>query len=312
MSEEEKQLKTSVDDGTVDIEVGEGFEGQDVEIDDVSESPEEKTVTAKEDSEKDAEHEEYSQSVKKRIDRLTKKMREAERQREEALKYAQGVQSEAQQIKAKLNAVDQGYLTEYGGRITAETAAAQEAFKRAIAVGDPDATLEAQKKLTELQFASSKLEEAKRVQARRAPQQENQQQQQYQQPQQPQQQQYQQPQQEAPKPDPRAEEWAEKNDWFGNDNTMTFAAYGIHKQLVDEAFDPTGDDYYDELDKRIRAEFPHKFSDTGTKRRTAQTVAGVSRTSSSNGRRQIKLTPSQVAIAKKLGVPLEEYAKYVK
>jgi len=306
MSDEEKQSKTSVDDGTVDIEVGEGYEEQEVEVDDVSDSPEEKTVTAQED-----EHEEYSQSVKKRIDRLTKKMREAERQREEALKYAQGVQSEAEKIKAKLNAVDQGYLTEYGGRITAEMASAQEAFKRAIAVGDPEATLEAQKKLTELQFASSKLEEAKRMQARRAPQQESEQQYQpqtQQQPQQPQQQ-YQQP---ATRPDPRAEEWAEKNDWFGNDNTMTFAAYGIHKQLVDEAFDPTSDDYYDELDKRIRAEFPHKFSDTGSKRRTAQTVAGVSRTSSSNGRRQIKLTPSQVAIAKKLGVPLEEYAKYVK
>jgi hypothetical protein len=296
MSEEKK---TSVDDGTVDIEVGEGFEGQEVEIDDVSDQPEEKAFSESED-----EHEEYSQSVKKRIDRLTKKMREAERQKEEAIKYAQGVQSEAESIKAKLNAVDQGYLNEYGGRLTAETHTAQEAFKRAIAVGDPDATLEAQKKLTELQFASNKLEEAKRVQSRRKPPEQAQQQ-----PQAQQQQQYQQP---ATRPDPRAEEWAEKNEWFGNDNTMTFAAYGIHKQLVDEAFDPTSDDYYDELDKRIRGEFPHKFSDTGAKRRTAQTVAGVSRTSSSNGRKKVKLTPSQVAIAKKLNVPLEEYAKYVK
>jgi hypothetical protein len=295
MSEEKK---TSVDDGTVDIEVGEGFEGQEVEIDDVSDQPEEKAFSESED-----EHEEYSQSVKKRIDRLTKKMREAERQKEEAIKYAQGVQSEAESIKAKLNAVDQGYLNEYGGRLTAETHTAQEAFKRAIAVGDPDATLEAQKKLTELQFASNKLEEAKRVQSRRKPPEQAQQQPQAQQ------QQYQQP---ATRPDPRAEEWAEKNEWFGNDNTMTFAAYGIHKQLVDEAFDPTSDDYYDELDKRIRGEFPHKFSDTGAKRRTAQTVAGVSRTSSSNGRKKVKLTPSQVAIAKKLNVPLEEYAKYVK
>ena len=295
MSEERK---TSVDDGTVDIEVGEGFEGQEVEIDDVSDQTKEKAFSESED-----EHEEYSQSVKKRIDRLTKKMREAERQKEEAIKYAQGVQSEAESIKAKLNAVDQGYLNEYGGRLTAETHTAQEAFKRAIAVGDPDATLEAQKKLTELQFASNKLEEAKRVQSRRKPPEQAQQQ-----PQQ-QQQQYQQP---ATRPDPRAEEWAEKNEWFGNDNTMTFAAYGIHKQLVDEAFDPTSDDYYDELDKRIRGEFPHKFSDTGAKRRTAQTVAGVSRTSSSNGRKKVKLTPSQVAIAKKLNVPLEEYAKYVK
>jgi hypothetical protein len=294
MSEEKK---TSVDDGTVDIEVGEGFEGQEVEIDDVSDQTEEKAFSESED-----EHEEYSQSVKKRIDRLTKKMREAERQKEEAIKYAQGVQSEAESIKAKLNAVDQGYLNEYGGRLTAETHTAQEAFKRAIAVGDPDATLEAQKKLTELQFASNKLEEAKRVQSRRKPPEQAQQQPQAQQ-------QYQQP---ATRPDPRAEEWAEKNEWFGNDNTMTFAAYGIHKQLVDEAFDPTSDDYYDELDKRIRGEFPHKFSDTGAKRRTAQTVAGVSRTSSSNGRKKVKLTPSQVAIAKKLNVPLEEYAKYVK
>ena len=296
MSEEKK---TSVDDGTVDIEVGEGFEGQEVEIDDVSDQTKEKAFSESED-----EHEEYSQSVKKRIDRLTKKMREAERQKEEAIKYAQGVQTEADNIKAKLNAVDQGYLNEYGGRLTAETHTAQEAFKRAIAVGDPDATLEAQKKLTELQFASNKLEEAKRVQSRRKPPEQAQQQ-----PQQQQQQQYQQP---ATRPDPRAEEWAEKNEWFGNDNTMTFAAYGIHKQLVDEAFDPTSDDYYDELDKRIRGEFPHKFSDTGAKRRTAQTVAGVSRTSSSNGRKKVKLTPSQVAIAKKLNVPLEEYAKYVK
>ena len=294
MSEERK---TSVDDGTVDIEVGEGFEGQEVEIDDVSDQTEEKAFSESED-----EHEEYSQSVKKRIDRLTKKMREAERQKEEAIKYAQGVQSEAESIKAKLNAVDQGYLNEYGGRLTAETHTAQEAFKRAIAVGDPDATLEAQKKLTELQFASNKLEEAKRVQSRRKPPEQAQQQPQAQQ-------QYQQP---ATRPDPRAEEWAEKNEWFGNDNTMTFAAYGIHKQLVDEAFDPTSDDYYDELDKRIRGEFPHKFSDTGAKRRTAQTVAGVSRTSSSNGRKKVKLTPSQVAIAKKLNVPLEEYSKYVK
>lgn len=309
MSEEKK---TSVDDGTVDIEVGEGFEGQEVEIDDVSDKPEEKAFSESED-----EHEEYSQSVKKRIDRLTKKMREAERQREEALKYAQGVQSEAEQVKAKLKAVDNGYLNEYGGRISAEKATAQEAFKRAISVGDPEATLEAQNKLTSLQFAESKLEEARRAQSRQQPQEQPQQQQQQQQQyQQPQEQQYQQPQQQQPQPapraDPRAEKWAEKNEWFGDDNTMTFAAYGIHKQLVDEAFDPTSDDYYDELDKRIRGEFPHKFSDTGAKRRTAQTVAGVSRTSSSNGRKQVKLTPSQVAIAKKLGVPLEEYAKYVK
>ena len=291
---EETKKETSVDDGTVDIELGEDTEAQSVEID-VVETPE------------SGEHEEYSQGVKKRIDRLTKKMREAERQREEALLYAKNVKIESDQVKAKLNTVDQGYLNEYGGRITAESTAAKEAFKRAIAVGDPEGTLAAQTKLNELHYAETKLNEAKRAQTLNVQRQEQERQQ-------PQPQQPQQAPQEAPaKADPRAEKWAGTNEWFGNDNTMTFAAYGIHKQLVDEAFDPTGDDYYDELDKRIREEFPHKFSDTGTKRRTAQTVVGVSRSNSSQkGRRQVKLSPSQVAIATKLGVPLEEYAKYVK
>jgi|TARA_R110001592_G_scaffold119974_2_gene323685 DNA segregation ATPase FtsK/SpoIIIE-like protein len=294
---EEKKKETSVDDGTVDIELGEDTEAQSVEID-VVETPE---------TEESGEHEEYSQGVKKRIDRLTKKMREAERQREEALLYAKNVKTESDQVKAKLNTVDQGYLNEYGGRITAESTAAKEAFKRAIAVGDPEGTLAAQTKLNELHYAETKLNEAKRAQTLNVQRQEQEQQQ-------PQAQQPQQAPQEAPaKADPRAEKWAGTNEWFGNDNTMTFAAYGIHKQLVDEAFDPTGDDYYDELDKRIREEFPHKFSDTGTKRRNAQTVVGVSRSNSSQkGRRQVKLSPSQVAIATKLGVPLEEYAKYVK
>ena len=293
---EETKKETSVDDGTVDIELGEDTEAQSVEID-VVETPE---------TEESGEHEEYSQGVKKRIDRLTKKMREAERQREEALLYAKNVKIESDQVKAKLNTVDQGYLNEYGGRITAESTAAKEAFKRAIAVGDPEGTLAAQTKLNELHYAETKLNEAKRAQTLNVQRQEQERQQPQQQPQQA-------PQEAPAKADPRAEKWAGTNEWFGNDNTMTFAAYGIHKQLVDEAFDPTGDDYYDELDKRIREEFPHKFSDTGTKRRNAQTVVGVSRSNSSQkGRRQVKLSPSQVAIATKLGVPLEEYAKYVK
>jgi len=302
---EEKKKETSVDDGTVDIELGEDTEAQSVEID-VVETPE---TPETEESAESGEHEEYSQGVKKRIDRLTKKMREAERQREEALLYAKNVKIESDQVKAKLNTVDQGYLNEYGGRITAESTAAKEAFKRAIAVGDPEGTLAAQTKLNELHYAETKLNEAKRAQTLNVQRQEQEQEQQQPQAQQPQQA----PQEAPPKADPRAEKWAGTNEWFGNDNTMTFAAYGIHKQLVDEAFDPTGDDYYDELDKRIREEFPHKFSDTGTKRRNAQTVVGVSRSNSSQkGRRQVKLSPSQVAIATKLGVPLEEYAKYVK
>tara|TARA_R100001460_G_scaffold41521_10_gene77297 strand:+ start:8144 stop:9079 length:936 start_codon:yes stop_codon:yes gene_type:complete len=311
MAEENEAKAHKPDDGTVDIELGENEEAVEVEVE-VAETTSEESEDQSED---DDEHQKYTAGVQKRIDRLTKKMREAERQREEAVTYAQSVQTESDQLKAKLKQVDAGYLNEYGGRITAELAQAQDDYKRAIATGDPDKALEAQQKLTNLQVASSKLEDAKRAQQARAARQE--QAPQAQQQQQPQQAPQQQPQQAPQRPDPKAEEWADKNEWFGKDRTMTFAAYGIHQELIeDEGFDPQTNEYYDELDKRIKQEFPHKFSnnsDNETSRKPAQNVAGVSRTNSSTGRsKKRKLTPSQVAIAKRLGVPLEEYAKYVK
>lgn len=304
MSEEEKQNKVEIDDGTVDIEVGEGFEGQDVEIDDVSDSSEEKSFAAKEDSD---EHEEYSQSVKKRIDRLTKKMREAERQREEALKYAQSVQSETETLRQRVQALDQGYMTEYGSRLTMEQQQVEAELKRAVEMGDSDATVAAQRKLTQLAVASDRYETTKQAQERALRERQ-------QRAQQPQPQQFEQRAQPAVRaPDPKAEDWASKNEWFGSDEAMTFAAFGVHKRLVeDEGFDPTSDEYYSELDNRIRKEFPHKFKDS-TGKRPVQNVAGSARGSTGRtGRKQVKLTPSQVAIAKKLNVPLEEYAKYVK
>jgi len=247
------------------------------------------------------EHEEYSASVKKRIDRLTKKMREAERQREEALRYAQGVQSEAEQIRQRMQQLDQGYMNEYGGRLTLEQQQAEAELRRAVEMGDAEATVSAQRKITNLAIAANQYESVRNQQLLQA---QYASQQQYV----PQPQAQQAPQQQ--RPDPKAEQWAEKNSWFGQDEAMTFAAFGIHKKLVEsEGFDPQSDEYYSELDKRIRKEFPQKF--TGTNRRAAQTVAGVSR-NTSNGRTRVKLSPSQVAIAKKLGVPLEEYAKYVK
>jgi hypothetical protein len=302
MSEEEKQNKVEIDDGTVDIEVGEGFEGQDVEIDDVSDSAEENAFTAKED-----EHEEYSQSVKKRIDRLTKKMREAERQREEALKYAQSVQSETETLRQRVQALDQGYMTEYGSRLSMEQQQVESELKRAVEMGDSDATVAAQRKMTQLAVASDRYETTKQAQERALRERQ-------QRAQQPQPQQFEQRAQPAVRaPDPKAEDWASKNEWFGSDEAMTFAAFGVHKRLVeDEGFDPTSDEYYSELDNRIRKEFPHKFKDS-TGKRPVQNVAGSARGSTGRtGRKQVKLTPSQVAIAKKLGVPLEEYAKYVK
>ena len=302
MSEEEKQNKVEIDDGTVDIEVGEGFEGQDVEIDDFSDSSEEKAVTAQED-----EHEEYSQSVQKRIARLTKKMREAERQREEALKYAQSVQSETETLRHRVQALDQGYMTEYGSRLSMEQQQVESELKRAVEMGDSDATVAAQRKLTQLAVASDRYETTKQAQERALKERQ-------QRAQQPQPQQFEQRAQPAVRaPDPKAEDWASKNEWFGSDEAMTFAAFGVHKRLVeDEGFDPTSDEYYSELDNRIRKEFPHKFKDS-TGKRPVQNVAGSARGSTGRtGRKQVKLTPSQVAIAKKLNVPLEEYAKYVK
>ena len=310
MAEEKEEKAYKPDDGTVDIDLGENEEEVEVEVEAAETAPEE----SEDQTEDEDEHQKYTAGVQKRIDRLTKKMREAERQREEAVTYAKSVQTESDQLKAKLQQVDAGYLNEYGGRITAEMAQAQEDYKRAIATGDPDKSLEAQQRLTNLQVASSKLEDAKRAQQARAARQE----QQAPQPQaQAQAELQQQPQQAPPRPDPKAEDWADRNEWFGKDRTMTFAAYGIHQELIqDEGFDPQTDEYYDELDKRVRREFPHKFSDNSdneTSRKPAQNVAGVSRTNTSTGRStKRKLTPSQVAIAKRLGVPLEEYAKYVK
>lgn len=260
-------------------------------------------------TEDDSEHEEYSASVKKRINRLTKKMREAERQREEALRYAQQVQTETEQLRTRVNSLDHGYMTEYGNRLNVEHRQAENDYKRAVELGDSDATLEAQRKLTELSIQANQY-----TQAQQAAQQRQQYEQQY--AQQAAQQPAQQPAQPAQPqaPDPKAEQWAKKNEWFGQDEAMTFAAFGVHKKLVeDEGFDPQSDDYYNELDNRMRDEFPHKLNNTGSERRPAQTVAGVSRsTTGRTNSKRVKLSPTQVAIAKKLGVPLEEYAKYVR
>ena len=242
-------------------------------------------------------------ATQKRIDRLTKKMREAERQREEALKFAQGVQAEAQSLKNRMDALDTNYVNEYTSRVETQTTAAEQDLARAIEIGDTNGVIEAQRKITRLAIENDRAQTAKIQQQRYAQQVQAQQQARLQQPM---------PQQQPRRPDPKAEQWARRNDWFGEDEAMTYAAFGVHKKLVeDEGFDPQSDDYYNELDQRMRAEFPHKLN--GGSKRPAQTVASVSRnTSGRSSGRKVRLTPSQVAIAKKLGVPLEEYAKYVK
>ncbi|MDB4313342.1 hypothetical protein N9977_00190 [bacterium] len=300
-----------VDDGQVDLD----FDEYEETVVTPGEAEEEEQVASGAEEE---EVEQYSESVQKRINRLTKKMREAERNEQEAIGYAQQVQAESEKIKTRLKQVDHGYMSEYSGRLAAEEKAAEEALKQAVRSADPDATVASQSRLTEIQVQKSKLEEAKRVSEARAQQQQAAQQQQQPQQQQPQQQQIQR--------DPRAEEWARKNKWFSMANTpdrdvaMTGAARAIHEVLVEEeGFDPTSDEYYDEIDLRIRDMFPNNFSGSepasqtnGTARRGAQTVAGASRSRTGRNRRQVKLSPSQRAIAAKLGVPESEYAKYVK
>jgi len=244
-------------------------------------------------------------STQKRIDRLTKKMREAERREGEAITYAKKVKAEADTIKTRMSNLDTQYVNEYSTRVNSQSAAAEEALSRAMEIGDTRAAVEAQKALTGLAIENDGAQQARIQQERYQRQVAAQQQAQLQAPM-PQQQ----PQ--PKRPDPKAEDWAAKNDWFGQDEAMTYAAFGIHKRLVEEEqFDPKSDEYYTELDQRIKGEFPHKFGKQ--RNRNAQTVASASRqTTGRSGKKQVRLTPSQIAIAKKLGVPLEEYAKYVK
>jgi len=241
-------------------------------------------------------------ATQKRIDRLTKKMREAERREQEAIRYAQAIQNEAQGLKQRVSSLDTNYVTEYTNRVNTEIKQAENELARAIEVGDSGKTVEAQRKLTALAIQQDRANQAKMQQERYLRQQQAAAQHQARQPM---------PAQQPRRPDPKAEQWALRNSWFGQDEAMTYAAFGIHKKLVeDEGFDPQSDDYYTELDRRIS----DKFGNGGkaTNKRAAQTVVGASRTTSGRSGKKVRLTPSQVAIAKKLGVPLEEYAKYVK
>ncbi|MCP4282036.1 MAG: hypothetical protein GY776_18830 [Alteromonas sp.] len=245
--------------------------------------------------------EQAENATQTRINRLTKKMREAERRENEALNYAKQVQAEANSLKERMSNLDNSYVNEYTTRVETQLAQTEKEMARAMELGDTQAAVEAQRKLTSLSIENDRASQAKMQQERQKEAAS----------QQPQPQQQQAPQQ-MRRPDRKAEEWAEKNDWFGQDEAMTFAAFGIHKRLVEEeGFDPQSDDYYSELDQRISEKF--RTPANNTSRRPAQTVAGVSRnTSGRSTGKKVRLTPSQVAIAKKLGVPLSEYAKYVK
>lgn len=303
----EKLKAHEADDGQIDLEFTE--EAQDVvlEAEDSANSQDSSAETVVQESDSEDEHEKYSNSVQKRINQLTKRAKEAEREREEALRYAQNIQAENTDVKQRLQTLDRSYIDEYGHRVSSEQARAKDELKSAIEMGDTDRQMQAQERITQLTLAADKHAQAKA--SREAQAQQAQQQQEY-----AQQQQY----QPAPRqaaPDQKAEEWASKNDWFGEDDAMTFAAFGLHKKLVqEEGFDPASNDYYDELDNRMKNAFPHRFETEEVREtnRPSQSVAGVSRNKGGGRGKKVRLSPSQVTIAKRLGVPLEEYAKYVK
>ena len=252
---------------------------------------------------KKEELDDYSEGVNKRIAKLTRRMREAERQKEEAIQYAQSVNDEAQRLKTRFQNLDSNYTKEFEKRVTTNIEAAKTKLQNAINVGDVEAQTQANLELAELANDHSKLNRLKQMYEDRAKATQTPAPTAPVQPQQP---------AAAPPPDPRADAWAAKNTWFGTDNAMTYTAFDIHKKLVEEGFDPnlSPNEYYSEVDKRIRLEFPHKFGNNeSTTAEPVQTVASAKRPATKGRRKTVKLTPSQVAISKRLGVPLEEYAK---
>ena len=257
------------------------------------------------DTDNKKELEDYSEGVKKRIAKLTKKMREAERQREAAIDYARKIQVEKDSLAGRLTKLDTGYVSEMEKRIQSSMESAAAKLAQARTDGDLKAEIAAQTEISKLGYEEARLldlkarqSEAKEIEPKV---QLNQQQA---------------VQQEQPiNPDPKAQSWAGRNTWFGQDEAMTYTAFGLHKKLVDEeGYDAQSDEYYAEIDKRIRLEFPHKFATTASQTITAkpvQNVASANRSGKNSNRKTVRLTPSQVAIAKKLGVPLEEYAKHI-
>jgi hypothetical protein len=291
-AQQEIEFEESENEENVEVDLSEKQEQSDVEV--VDDAPEEKDSS---------ELEQYSEGVQKRISKLTAKMREAERREKAALTFAQATKQELDDVRRKTSTLDNSYVAEFENRVTAEKELWKSTLKEAIDRGDIDAQVEAQGKLGELGVHTERLAQVK-----------TQREQQAQQPQQPQQltpYQQQQAQRTPPPPDPKASDWASKNEWFGTDEPMTLTAFSIHKTLVDtEGYDPQSDEYYNEVDRRMRTEFPHKFGNAPARsRNSGPAVASANRGSTRSKQQKIKLTKSEVAIADKLGVSYEQYAR---
>jgi hypothetical protein len=285
----------------LDLDIGED-DGTEVEV--TLEEPKQDAANAVEIevSETEDEFKRSENQTQKRINRLTKKMREAEKSADEATRFAKIKAKENEELAKRLNQMDTSYVDQYSGRVESELSQTEASLRSAMEIGDTEAAVSAQRRMTQLAVEADRAAQAKSANERRRQQPVQQPQQQVQPP-------------AAARPDPKAEKWAQNNDWFGEDSAMTYAAFGIHKEIVEsEGIDPKSDEYYDALDRRMKVEFPHKFKDGTQSRRPAQTVASVNRsvgTGRSSGNK-VRLTQRQVAMAKKLGVSLEQYAKYVK
>jgi hypothetical protein len=263
----------------------------------VSEAPKVEVQESDKQEKSEDELDDYSVSVKRRIDKLTKKMREAERREQAAIEYAEKIKKQNEDFEKKVKELDSGYTAEFKERVNTQADVIKDNLKKALNAKDNDAVVKAQEQLAQIALDQQRLKEAEKLLENTSETKEE-----IKAPEKPQ----------YKKPDPRAEQWAEDNEWFGKDEVMTYAAFGIHKRLIEqEGLDPNSEEYYKSLDAQMRNNFPQKFEDTNKTNRVVQTVASANR-STKSGRRTVKLTPSQVAIAKKLGVPLEEYAKHVK
>ena len=297
--EEVKEETTNEQDKTYENEREEKLD--EAKVESKTEEPKEEPKEETKKEEPKEELEQYSEGVQKRIAKLTKKWREAERQKEAALEFAKGGQVELEHLKTKVSKLEPSYINAVQNRVTSGLAAAKAQLVKAREAGDIDAEVDAQKEIGRLGMEEvrvntlkNKLSETKETEVKTPSLNQAIQ---------------------APPTDPKAEEWADRNEWFGKDNAMTYTAFDLHEKLTkQEGFDPHSDEYYTEIDKRMKLDFPHKFDrkelSEGTTKPT-QTVASATR-SVKPGRQTVRLTSSQVAIAKKLGVPLEDYAKQLK
>ena len=292
VKQEENVSRETTEDKPVEVELPLGLDEKDKKPEEVTETKEEK---------KEDEVTEYSKKVQIRINQITDRYRKEQRDKEEAVRLAQTLKDQNEKLQTQISNLDKGYISEYGTRIESQLASASDALKKAYEVNDTDAIVKAQQAIAKATIEQERHRIAKERQEQNVSR-ETSQPQTIQQPQQPIQQ----------EPDPKAKAWAEKNTWFGENEEMTYLALGLDKKLVQEGFDLGSDEYYSELDKRIRTRFPEEFKqETSGVNRVAPADSTASR-SNSKGRRTVKLSPSQVAMAKRLNVPLEEYAKYVK